>query len=99
MARLPLGPVRARVAPSSVSSPIASCSEAGSRYSNLAGYMGALHLLGGVFDGFDDVDVAGAAAQIAFDTPLDLVVGRIRIGLQQVDRLHDHPGGAEAALH
>src|SRR5579884_360717 len=77
---------------------IASWREPGARYSKLAGYIGAPHLLGGVLDGLDDVDVAGAAAQVALDAALDLVFGGIGVGLQQVDGLHDHARRAEAAL-
>src|SRR5712691_5587817 len=77
---------------------IASWREPGATYSKLAGYIGAPHLFGRVFDGLNDIDVAGAAAQIAFQRELDLVVRGIRVLLQQVHGLHDHAGRAEAAL-
>src|SRR6266700_3353628 len=38
---------------------------------------------GGILNGFDDVLVAGAAAEIARDAHPDLVVGRARVLLQQ----------------
>src|SRR6185312_10824764 len=49
-------------------------------------------------DGPDDVLVPGAAAQVAVDALADLLLGRRRIVLQQVDRRHDHARRAEAAL-
>src|SRR5215204_6265731 len=51
-----------------------------------------------VTDRRDDVLVAGAAAEIAFDGVADLVVGGIRVLRQQVDGGHDHAGRAEPAL-
>src|SRR6476661_3541071 len=54
--------------------------------------------LGRVADRRDDVLVAGTAAEVALDGMPDLVVGRIRVVLEQVDRGHDHAGGAEPAL-
>src|SRR5207247_8112489 len=46
----------------------------------------------------DDVLIAGAAAEIAFDAVADLGVGGRRVALQQLFRSHDHAGRAEAAL-
>src|SRR5471030_1978619 len=53
---------------------------------------------GGLADRRDDVLVAGAAAQIAFDPVADLVVRGIRVAGEQVRGGHDHAGGTEAAL-
>ena len=49
-------------------------------------------------NGLDDVVVAGAAAEIAFQPLADLLLGGIRVALHQVDRAHDHAGRTEAAL-
>src|SRR3954462_14326754 len=49
-------------------------------------------------DGRDDVLVARAAAYTAGDRGADLVLGRVRVLVQQRPRGHDHPGRAEAAL-
>ena len=46
----------------------------------------------------DDVVVAGAAAEIAFQPLADLLLRGIRVALHQVDRAHDHAGRTEAAL-
>ena len=46
----------------------------------------------------DDVPVAGAAADVALDRAADLVVGRLRVLLQQGGRAHQHPRRAVAAL-
>src|SRR3954451_3970825 len=48
--------------------------------------------------GRDDVLVARAAADAAGDRGADLLLGGVRVGVQQRPRGHDHPGGAEAAL-
>src|SRR5512132_1510660 len=42
------------------------------------------YFLCGPFDRFDDVNVAGATAQVAFEGVLDLVVVGIRIGFEQM---------------
>src|SRR5690606_37291262 len=47
---------------------------------------------------FDDLDVAGAAAQIARQGLADFALGGIRVAAQQGFRGHDHPRRAEAAL-
>src|ERR1051326_1539812 len=49
-------------------------------------------------DGIDDVLIAGAAADIAFDAVADLVVSRIGIALDDLFGGHDHARSAEAAL-
>ena len=54
--------------------------------------------LGGMTDGGDDVLVARAATEVALDGVPDLVVGRVRVVLEEVDRGHDHARRAEAAL-
>ena len=51
-----------------------------------------------VLHGLHDVVVARAAAQVALEPEPDLLLGGVRVLLQQVDALHDHPGRAEAAL-
>src|SRR3954470_11817182 len=38
--------------------------------------------------GADDVVVAGAAAQVALEPVADLVLGRVRVVVEQVDGLH-----------
>src|SRR5919199_6867737 len=58
----------------------------------------ATHLRGPVLDRFDDVDVAGAPAQVARDAAPDLVFGWARIGGQQRLGHHQHARRAEAAL-
>ncbi len=45
-----------------------------------------------------DVVVAGAPAQVALQAETDLLLGGVRVLVQQVDRLHDHAGSAVAAL-
>src|SRR5262245_5017085 len=45
-----------------------------------------------------DVLVAGAAAEVALEAVADLVVGRIRVRLENRARGHDHAGRAVAAL-
>ena len=57
------------------------------------------HRLGAGGDRVDDVLVAGAAAEIAFELFADDVVGEVvALAMDQIDRGHDHAGGAEAAL-
>ena len=51
-----------------------------------------------VLHGLHDVVVARAAAQVALEPEPDLLLGGMRVLLEQVDALHDHPGRAEAAL-
>src|SRR6185295_745025 len=58
----------------------------------------AADLGGSVLNGFDDVLVACAAAQVAGDAEADFVFGRILVFLQKAIRPHDHARGAEAAL-
>src|ERR1700733_9909715 len=61
--------------------------------------VGVGHRLGARRDRQNDVLVAGAAAQIAFELFADGVVGQIvALAVDQIDRRHDHAGRAEAAL-
>src|SRR5262245_46383692 len=55
-------------------------------------------LAGRLLDRLHDVHVAGAAAEVAADPVADLLLRRVRVLAEQPGRLHDHPGGAEAAL-
>src|SRR5215471_1921463 len=55
--------------------------------------------LGGrVLDRLDDVDVAGAAAEVSGDRPADLVLVGVLVALDERARSHHHARGAEAAL-
>src|SRR6266567_1947821 len=56
------------------------------------------HLLRGVLNRLDDVLIAGAAAEVAFDAPTNLLLTGRRVVLEEVDARHDHAGRAEAAL-
>src|SRR4051794_23781568 len=58
----------------------------------------AVELTGDVENGLDDLLVAGAPAEVAFDAFLDLLDRRLRVALQQVAHRHDHAAGAEPAL-
>src|SRR5260370_8513392 len=46
----------------------------------------------------DDVHVARAAAEVALEAFANLVIGRVRVLLEQVGRGHDHARGAVASL-
>src|ERR1700747_278938 len=59
----------------------------------------AAHGAGAGGDRFDDVVVAGAAADIALEFFADgPLLERVALAVPQVDRGHDHAGRAEAAL-
>src|SRR5450759_2021878 len=58
----------------------------------------AFHPRGGFAHRRDDVVVAGAAAEVAFDPMTDVRFARIRIPFQEIARGEDHPRRAEAAL-
>ena len=58
----------------------------------------ALHRLGRGSHRLPDVLVAGAAAEVALQSPLDLLVGGRRVLLQEIGGGHDETGSAEAAL-
>src|SRR5712692_4325368 len=61
--------------------------------------VGVRHRLGARRDRLDDVLVADAAAEIAFELFADGVVAEIMaLAVNHVDRGHDHAGGAEATL-
>src|SRR6185369_14592771 len=57
-----------------------------------------LHLPGRPLDGVDDVLVAGAAAEVPRDRPPDVVVGGMRVVLQEGRRRQHHARRAEPAL-
>src|SRR4051794_6434924 len=59
---------------------------------------GGLQLGGRVLHGFDDVDVAGAPAEVAGDRLADLPFAGIRIACQQGRAGEHHARRAEAAL-
>src|SRR5438093_4305625 len=56
------------------------------------------HLLGSPLDGLDDVVVAGAAAEVAFQPVADLGLRRPRRALEELGGRHDHARRAEPAL-
>ena len=56
------------------------------------------HALGRDLHGADDLDVAGAPAEVALEARADLRVGGRRARLEQARRGHDHARGAEPAL-
>src|SRR4051794_11615762 len=59
----------------------------------------ARHLVGRLLHGRDDVLVAGAAAEVAFEALPDLLLGELAVGLlDDADRCHHHAGRAVAAL-
>src|SRR5271169_4096605 len=63
------------------------------------GALAAAHGLGAGGDRFDDVVVAGAAADVALELLADgVVVEIVALTPDQIDRGHDHARGAIAAL-
>src|SRR3972149_1294164 len=62
------------------------------------GLGGSPHLACGLLDRLDDVDVAGAATEIAADPLADLRLGRVGVLGEERGGLHDHARRAEAAL-
>src|ERR1700682_4494488 len=58
---------------------------------------GPVHRLRGRLNGLDDVHVAGATAKVAFQAT-NLILGRVRVLVQEVRRGHDEAGRAVAAL-
>src|SRR5438093_1957769 len=56
------------------------------------------HLLGSPLDSLDDVVVARAAAEVAFQPVADLGLRRPRGALEELGGRHDHARRAEAAL-
>src|SRR5450432_3205784 len=64
-----------------------------------SGEIGVRHRLGARRDRQNDVLVAGAAAEIAFELFADGVIAEIvSFAVDHIDRGHDHAGGAETAL-
>src|ERR1700712_1698167 len=58
-----------------------------------------LHAAGGIKHRFDDVVVAGAAADVAFEFVADgFLVELAAVAVHDIDRRHDHARGAVAAL-
>ena len=53
----------------------------------------------GLQDALHDLLVAGAAADVAADGPLDLLFRGVGVAAHQHGAAHDHAGDAEAALH
>src|SRR6202051_654549 len=65
----------------------------------LFGGLRDLHAAGGVKHRLDDVVIAGAAADIAFElVPDGCLVELAAIAVDDIDRRHDHARGAVAAL-
>jgi hypothetical protein len=62
------------------------------------GLAAAARVADGLLDRRHDVVVARAAAQVARQRLADLVLGGLRVVLEQVPGGHDHPGRAVAAL-
>ena len=52
----------------------------------------------GKADRLHDARIGAAAADVAIHQARDVLLGRVRVGLQQADRGHHHPGRAVAAL-
>src|SRR6266700_509068 len=58
----------------------------------------AAHRLGGGLHCLDDVHVTRTSAEVAFEAPADLILGRVGVLLEQVGRGHDEAGRAVPAL-
>src|SRR5437870_1471727 len=56
------------------------------------------HLAGRAQDGFDDAVMRPAAAEVGFQRSAHVLLGRMRIAVQQFLRAHDHAVDAIAAL-
>src|SRR6266568_5045526 len=68
-------------------------------FRRLLGRRAAAHGPGAGGNRFDDVVIAGAAAQVALELLADgPLLERVALAVDDVDRGHDHAGGAEAAL-
>src|ERR1700730_7438811 len=59
---------------------------------------GTVHRLGRGLNGLDDVHVPRAPAEIAFEALADLVLGRVRVLVEEVGGGHDEAGSAVPAL-
>src|SRR5690349_6793326 len=53
---------------------------------------------GDLLDRLHDIDVAGAAAQVAGEPLADLLLGGLWVLLDELENRHQHAGRAEAAL-
>src|SRR6185436_10506496 len=58
----------------------------------------SIHGLRAGHDAFHDVVIAGAAAEVAFQRLADFLLARVGVALREVERVHHHARGAEAAL-
>src|SRR5689334_12701180 len=56
------------------------------------------HAAGGELHGADDLDVAGAPAEVALESGADLRLGGLGRRLEETRGGHDHPRRAETAL-
>ena len=56
------------------------------------------HFASGILHRIDNVLVAGAPAQIAFQSVADFVISRRGVALEELIARHDHAGRAEPAL-
>src|ERR1700760_4211204 len=89
-------PYRSSLAATSIESAAIDVNE---RVRGLFGGLRHLHAAGGVEHGLDDVVIAGAAADIAFELGADgSLVELAAMALDDVDRRHDHARRAIAAL-
>src|SRR4051812_35394770 len=60
--------------------------------------LGASHGARAGHDALDDVVIPGAAGQIAFQALSHFVLGRARVALGEVERVHPQAGSEKAAL-
>src|ERR1700686_681002 len=60
--------------------------------------LGPAHRLRRGLDRLDDVHVSGTPAQVAFETPADLIFRRVWVLIEQICRGHDEAGRAVTAL-
>src|SRR5271170_30589 len=61
-------------------------------------FFSLLYLAGGILHGFDNVLVPRTTAQVAGNSPANLLLAGIRVRLEQSIRRHQHPRSAIAAL-
>src|ERR1700709_2061008 len=100
IASLPVGPLHLRENVSRRSSqPVFEFRKSGSCRLGLFRRLRDLHAAGGVEYRFDDIVVAGAAADIALKlVPDGVLVELAAVAVDDIDRRHDHARGAIAAL-
>src|SRR5215468_6545488 len=67
-------------------------------FASVLGSIALPHLLGRVLHGLDDIDVAGAAAEIARDRLADVLLARVLVALEERHTRHHHARSAVAAL-